>query len=604
TAMVMGELIATGELEQLSSKDVTLDLGRPLMVEGISMSDGIGLGHVVLHEPRVLVTNLFNEKVDDEIQRLRDALLKVQVSLDVLLQNGTVPTEGEHRDVLEAFRMFAHDRGWNRRMEEAIRAGLTAEAAVEKVQNDNRARMVRVPDPYLRDRLNDFDDLANRLLRELVGKSPLQETVEQGESRILVARTMGAAELLEYHNENLRGLVLEEAAPTSHVVIVAKALGIPVVGQLSDIVSNAESGNRIIVDGNEGKVWLRPQQNVEHAYVDKIKFQASRQKQFAKLVGKPPITLDGEYISLNMNAGLLMDMSQLDQSGADGIGLYRTELQFMVASSLPRPGEQETLYRRILDEAGDRPVTFRTIDVGGDKVLPYLKTAHEENPALGWRAIRLSLDRPGLLRSQIRALLRAASGRKLRLMAPMVSEVWELREVRQIIRREVELQTRFGHEMPMQLELGCMLEVPSLLYQIDELMREADFIAVGSNDLFQFIMASDRGNPRLANRYTPLSKPFLRILRQICEKGREHQTPVKLCGEIAGRPLSAMALIALGFRSISMSPAAIGPVKAMLMSLDVSELRADLFAALDNQSEEVSVTELLMDFADRYAIPY
>ena len=410
-AMVLGELIATGELEGLSSQNVALDQSRPLQVEGVALSDGIGLGYVILHEPRVLVTSLFNEKVEDELERLRDALIKVQVSLDVLFQNGGVPSEGEHRDVLEAYRMFAQDRGWNRRMEEAVRAGLTAEAAVEKVQNDNRARMMRIPDPYLRDRLSDFDDLANRLLRELVGKELTSDAKLFDGDHIIVARNMGAAELLEYNNPKLRGLVLEDAAPTSHVVIVARALGIPVVGQLVEFVSNAENGNSIIVDGNEGMVSLRPPLNVESAYVEKLRFLAGRQKQYDKLRQQAAVTRDGTEITINMNAGLLMDMQELEQSGAEGVGLYRTELQFMVASSLPRPGEQEELYRRILDEAGDKPVTFRTLDIGGDKVLPYLKMSHEENPALGWRAIRLSLDRPALLRSQIRALLRAAAGR-------------------------------------------------------------------------------------------------------------------------------------------------------------------------------------------------
>ena len=529
--MVLGELIATGELEGLSSQNVALDQSRPLQVDGVALSDGIGLGYVILHEPRVLVTSLFNEKVEDELERLRDALIKVQVSLDVLFQNGGVPSEGEHRDVLEAYRMFAQDRGWNRRMEEAVRAGLTAEAAVEKVQNDNRARMMRIPDPYLRDRLSDFDDLANRLLRELVGKELTSDAKLFDGDHIIVARNMGAAELLEYNNPKLRGLVLEDAAPTSHVVIVARALGIPVVGQLVEFVSNAENGNSIIVDGNEGMVSLRPPLNVESAYVEKLRFLAGRQKQYDKLRQQAAVTRDGTEITINMNAGLLMDMQELEQSGAEGVGLYRTELQFMVASSLPRPGEQEELYRRILDEAGDKPVTFRTLDIGGDKVLPYLKMSHEENPALGWRAIRLSLDRPALLRSQIRALLRAAAGRHLRFMLPMVSEVWELRQVRDLVRREVEQQTRFGHDMPHSLEVGCMLEVPSLLYQLDELMQEADFVSVGSNDLYQFVLACDRGNPKLATRYSPVPRSFLRVLKQIRDKAEEHGTPLWPCAE-------------------------------------------------------------------------
>ena len=604
TAMVMAELIATGELEGLSNKDVSLDLSRPLQLSGIPLSDGIGLGYVILHQPRVVVTNLFNEKVEDEIQRLRDALLKVQVSIDVMFKSGNVATEGEHRDVLETYRMFAHDRGWNRRMEEAVRAGLSAEAAVEKVQSDNRARMMRIPDPYLRERLNDFDDLANRLLRELMGTSldPNQSGIEG--DHIIVARSMGAAELLDYNSDRLRGLVLEDAAPTSHVVIVARALGIPVVGQLRDVVDNAENGNAIIVDSEEGIVSLRPPLDVEAAYAEKVKFRAGRQEQYAKLRELPSVSRDGVPVSINMNAGLLMDLPQLEQSGAQGIGLYRTELQFMVSATLPRPGEQEELYRKVLDDAGDHPVTFRTLDIGGDKVLPYLKTVQEENPALGWRAIRLSLDRPALLRPQVRALLKASAGKSLRMMLPLVSEVSEFEQVRGLVKREVEMQTRFGHEMPTSLELGCMLEVPSLLYQLDELMAAADFVSVGSNDLFQFIMASDRGNPRVAGRFSPMSKPFLRVLKTVLDAGKKSGTPITLCGEIAGRPLSALALLGIGYRSISMSPAAIGPIKAMLLETDIGELEKVLLPALSAVKDDTTILELLTDFADRHGIPY
>ncbi|MEO0328979.1 MAG: phosphoenolpyruvate--protein phosphotransferase [Pseudomonadota bacterium] len=602
TAMVLAELIATGELDSISSKGTTLDLARTLRIEALSLSDGIGFGNVVLHEPRVVVTNLFNESAEEEVRRLREALLKLQVSIDVLFQSGNVPSEGEHRDVLEAYRMFAHDRGWNRRMEEAINNGLTAEAAVEKVQNDYRARLMRQADPFLRDRLSDFEDLANRLLRELSGEPHKINDDRFKQDYIIVARTMGAAELLDYNSGKLRGLVLEEAAPTSHVVIVARALGIPVVGQLPDFAANCEEGNMIVVDGDEGIVCLRPPQDFQDAYREKITFRAGRMKQFAKLLDKPAVTKDGIPISLQMNAGLLMDLAQLDQCGAEGIGLFRTELQFMVSSTLPRVSEQEALYTRVLDEVGDRPVTFRALDIGGDKVLPYLKSLPEENPAMGWRALRLSMDRQALIKSQIRALLKAAGGRHLRLMLPMVTEVSEIRAVRKIIKREVELQTRLGHEMPRLFELGAMLEVPNLLFQLDELMLETDFVSVGSNDLFQFAFACDRGNANLANRYSPISRSFLRMLREIQIASEKYHVPLTLCGEIAGRPLAAMALLGLGYKRISMSPASIGPVKAVINSLDVSALQAILFPALEEYGYEVTMDELLADFADKHGI--
>jgi phosphotransferase system enzyme I (PtsP) len=414
---------------------------------------------------------------------------------------------------------------------------------------------------------------------------------------------MGAAELLDYPREKLRGLVLEDGAVTSHVVIVARAMGIPVIGQAAGIVALAENGDAIIIDGDDGKVHLRPPVDLQRAYEEKVRLRARRQEQFRALRTVDPVTKDGERISLKMNAGLLVDLPQLDESGAESIGLFRTELQFMIASNMPKGDEQEAFYRSVLRQAKGRQVTFRTLDIGGDKVVSYLRGQEEENPALGWRAIRLSLDRPGLLRTQLRALLRAASGAELNMMLPMVTEVAEIRAVRELMQKEVQHLSKFGHNLPRKLQFGAMLEVPSLMWQLDELMQEVDFISVGSNDLFQFTMAVDRGNARVSDRFDILGKPFMRILRDIVRAGARNNTPVTLCGEMAGKPLSAMALFGLGFRSVSMSPTAIGPVKAMLLNLDVKALAAEMNAALDDQTSLESTRELLLRFASTHAIP-
>ena len=551
TAMVIAEMIATGDLARLTRPGLELDLSRPVAFKGLSFNEGVGLGHVVLHEPRVVVTNLFNEDSEAEVRRLDNALGSLRLSIDDMLSRRDVAFEGEHRAVLEAYRMFANDRGWVRRLEEAVSNGLTAEAAVEKVQSDMRARMLHMTDPYLRERMSDFDDLTNRLLRQLMGRGPEMLAASLPRDAIIVARSMGAAELLDYPRDKLRGLVLEDGAATSHVVIVARAMGIPVAGQVKGAVSMSENGDAIIVDGEDGIVHLRPQSDLEAAYAEKVRFRARRQELYRKSRNKPAVTKDGIGITLLMNAGLAVDLPQLAEAGASGIGLFRTELQFMVASTFPRAEAQERLYRDVLDAARDKPVTFRTIDIGGDKVLPYFKNATtEENPALGWRAIRLTLDRPGLLRTQIRALLKAAGGRELRVMLPMVTELGEISRAREIIDKEVRHLSRFAHHLPTSLKLGAMLEVPSLLYQLDELMAAVDFVSVGSNDLFQFVMATDRGNTQLSDRFDPLSVPFLRVFKQIADAGETTGTPVTLCGELAGKPISAMALVGLGYRSI------------------------------------------------------
>ncbi|MER8975527.1 MULTISPECIES: phosphoenolpyruvate--protein phosphotransferase [unclassified Mesorhizobium] len=604
TAMVIAEMIATGDLERLTRPGLELDLRRPVSFTGLSFNEGVGLGHVVLHEPRIVVTNLFNEDSEEEVRRLDASLGSLRLSIDDMLERRDVAFEGEHRQVLEAYRMFANDRGWVRRLEEAIRNGLTAEAAVEKVQSDMRARMLHMTDPYLRERMSDFDDLANRLLRQLMGRGPEDVAASLPKDAIIVARSMGAAELLDYPRDKLRGLVLEDGAATSHVVIVARAMGIPVAGQMKGAVSMAENGDAIIVDGEEGAIHLRPQPDLEAAYAEKVRFRARRQEVYRELRKKPSVTKDGVQVDLLMNAGLAVDLPQLAEAGAAGIGLFRTELQFMVASTFPRAEAQERLYRDVLEAARDKPVTFRTIDIGGDKVLPYFKgSIQEENPALGWRAIRLTLDRPGLLRTQIRALLKACGGRELKLMLPMVTELGEIAQAREIIDREVRHLSRFAHHLPTSLKLGAMLEVPSLLFQLDELMKAVDFVSVGSNDLFQFVMAVDRGNTQLSDRFDPLSTPFLRVLKQIADAGARNQTPVTLCGELAGKPISAMALIGLGYRSISMSPASIGPVKAMLTELPLSELEAFFDDNLMAPGHGLPMRALLQAFADDRSIP-
>jgi phosphotransferase system enzyme I (PtsP) len=497
--------------------------------------------------------------------------------------------------VLEAFRMFAHDRGWRRRLDEALLTGLTAEAAVQRVRNDTRARMLRQTDPYARERLHDIDDLSNRLLRLLAGGAGTAAAGNLPQDTILVARTMGPAELLDYDRQRLRGLVLEEGGATSHVAIVARALGLAAISQAKGVLEAVEAGDAAIVDAEGGELHVRPTPEVVAAYADKVRFRARRQAQYAALRTVPPVTLDGSRVSLNINAGLLFDLPHLDQSGADGIGLFRTELQFMIASTFPRLEQQTRIYKAILDAAGDRPVVFRSLDVGGDKVLPYFRVSKEENPALGWRAIRMALDRPALFRTQIRALLRAAAGRDLRIMLPMIADVAELKAARGLIDRELVILKRHGRPEPKRLFIGVMIEVPALLWQLDNILPLADFASVGSNDLMQFLFAIDRSNMLVADRFDALNPAGLMALRTIIEGAAKHKVPLNLCGEMAGKPLEAMALIGLGFRSISMAPASVGPVKAMVLSLDAADLWAHLQKLL--ACKATSVREELKSYA-------
>jgi phosphotransferase system, enzyme I, PtsP len=596
TAMVLAEMIAssgglgvTGEVSAEPRRELA---GR---FTGLPISEGVALGHVVLHEPRIVVTRLIAEDAELEQRRLSQAIEELTGAIDGMLERGDLARAGEHREVLEAFRMFAHDHGWRRRLDEALLTGLTAEAAVQRVRNDTRARMLRQTDPHARERLHDIDDLSNRLLILLSGGAGTAAAGNLPQDTILIARTMGPAELLDYDRQRLRGLVLEEGGAASHVAIVARALGIAAISQVKGVLETVEGGDAAIVDADGGELHIRPTQEVVSAYADKVRFRARRQAQYAALRTVPSVTLDGERVAIHINAGLLFDLPHLDQSGADGIGLFRTELQFMISATFPRLEQQTRLYKAILDAAGDRPVVFRSLDVGGDKVLPYFRGSKEENPAIGWRAIRMALDRPALFRTQIRALLRAAQGRDLRIMLPMIADVSELEAARALIDREVMILKRHGHPEPKRLMIGAMIEVPALLWQLDRVLPLADFASVGSNDLMQFLFAADRGNMRVAERFDSLNPAALKALRQIVAGADKHKVPLTLCGEMAGRPLEAMALIGLGFRSISMAPASVGPVKAMILSLDAGSLKQRLEELLE--CKDTSLREDLKHFA-------
>ncbi len=465
-AMVLAELAASGELVgpgELAPGDGIALL--PLRLEGIRLNAGLALGAAVLHEPRIVIRQVVAEDPETELERLHKAVGEMQSAIDDLLAASDVADGGEHRDILETYRMFAADRGWLARIREAVRSGLTAEAAVQKVQDDNRARMHQISDPYLRERLLDLEDLANRLQQHLTGDTAGAAATELPDEFILIARSMGPAELLDYDRRRLKGLVLEEGSPTAHVAIVARALDIPVVGRVKDVLAKVEAGDLVVADGDHAQVFIRPGEDIQETILANVGMRLAQKEKYAEIRDAPTQTLDGVSVALHLNAGLLIDLPYLDETGAAGIGLYRTEIPFMVQDSFPDVDQQAELYRRILDHAGERPVTFRTLDIGGDKVLPYLPEAEEENPAMGWRAIRIALDRPAMLRQQLRALLRAASGRRLRIKFPMVAEVAEVAAARAILAVEQRRAEERGVAPPSELKIGVMLEVPALLWQ-------------------------------------------------------------------------------------------------------------------------------------------
>ena len=586
-AMVLAELVVSGDLITTQEhSDGDIDRGAVTRFVGTVFAEGLAEGVAVMHEPRVEIIQHLSEDYDYQLERLGKAFEKLLVQIDEIMSAEDILHHGEHREILDVYKLFALDKGWRVKIESAIETGLTAEAAVQKIQIENRSKMIKTEDPYFKERLSDLDDLANRLIRHLMGKSGTAASKELPQNAVVIARNMGPAELLEYDREKLKAVVLQEGSQTSHVSIVARALGIPMIGQLEAGLLDIDDGVQIIVHGLDGEDYIAPPPEILETYRDAI---ASREKMLARydgMIDKPAITKDHVKIELVVNGGLAMDIEGMHRTGASGVGLFRTEFQFMISKTLPRVRPQVKFYKSIIDAASEKPVTFRTLDIGGDKEVSFLKRDSEENPAIGWRAIRIGLDRPGLLRYQLRALITAAAGMTLSVMFPMITTVDEFMRAKGILEKELNRHRRNNRPMPIDIKVGTMLEVPSLVWQLDELLPLVDFISVGSNDLMQFFYASDRENPKLNNRYDTLSPPSLKMLRFIVNKCSEKNVPLTLCGEIAGSTIGALALLAIGFRRLSIAPAAIGPVKMMIRSLNLGDTErfGNELLSLSNQS--------------------
>ncbi|GGC08175.1 phosphoenolpyruvate--protein phosphotransferase [Marivita lacus] len=563
---------------------------QPVLIRGVTAQEGTAEGYIWLHEPRVVVTNLVGDDPAKEHTRLTEAVENLRVSVDQLMAVASGDTE--QVQVLEAYRMFANSKGWLRRMEENIDRGLSAEAAVEKEQSDVRARMLQATDAYLRERLQDLDDLSNRLLRILTGQGN-QTGAELPENPILVARNIGPGELLEYGRQ-LRGIILEEGSVGSHAAIVARALAIPLVINAKRIQNEALNGDHVMVDGDQGIVHLRPDDTVVGAFRDKMAMQAKALERYASIRDKQAVTLCGKMIRLDMNAGLMADLPSLENSGAEGVGLFRTELQFLVRSQMPKRTELAALYARVLDAAKGKRVVFRTLDIGSDKVLPYMKAQDEPNPALGWRAIRVGLDKPGVMRMQLQALLRAANGRPLSIMFPFVAQYEEYSAARAEVDKAIAREKKLGHILPEKLEIGAMLETPSLAFACKKFYEEVEFLSIGGNDLKQFFFAADRENELVRRRYDTLNVSFLTFLEDIVNRCKATGTPLSFCGEDAGRPVEALCLAAIGLTSLSMRPASVGPVKHLLLRCNLDDVRKVIHDARD--AGEQSVRPAVMEY--------
>jgi phosphotransferase system enzyme I (PtsP) len=572
----------------------------PRVFAGNTLMNGIAIGPVVLHGVRRTGIRLLADNSDAELTRLNEAADRMQRGLDELIagvpqDSGKAADVSASREVLEAYRLVASDAGWMRRVSDVIRGGLTAEAAVQRVAGELHDRMRRISDPYLRERLADLEDMASRLLTALAGEAP-RPSVPPG--AILLTRRLGPAELLDWHAHGIAGVAIEEASSSGHAAIVARALGIPAVGGTRGMLDTAEPGDEAVIDGDDGQLVLRPEAEVRHVYERALEARTALHAGYAALRGQPAVTADGTPMTLMLNVGLSLELAQLDTTGADGIGLFRTEIAMLARGAVADIAEQAAIYARVLDAAGDRPVMFRTLDLGADKLLPGM-ASEEENPAMGWRSLRIGLDRPALLRRQLRALLLAAGGRKLSVMFPMVATVGEFKTAKALLLAEA----RRVRPAPETLSIGSMLEVPALMWQLPSLLKETDFISVGSNDLVQFLFAADRGTPSLYDRYDILSQPMIDLLTQLLTAARAAKVPISLCGEAASRPLEALVLAAIGITTLSMPASGILPVKAMLAQADLAAFRPVLQAICRSASGVGSMREPIATWAREQGLP-
>jgi len=595
-AMVLAELNESGKLVSRSElREGTSTTLFSQHLTGMKFAPGLARGIAIMHRTRIEVKIAVADDPSKELERLQLALNAFQDSIDQLIHQAEFEEGDEQRDIMETYRMFAQDKGWINQIVEGINDGLTAESAVRKAQDEMTARMSQVSSEYIRERLHDLEDVSNRLLQQLSGESKGFNHAELPARFILVAHSLGPAELLEYGRKKLKGLILEDGAATSHIVIIARAMEIPVVGKIAGAVGLIQSGDPVIVDGDNGEVYIRPSEDIERTVAEHIRANRARSQAYASQHDLPSVTTDGARVSLNINAGLFVDVRHLQAPDIDGIGLYRTELPYLISPAMPDVKSQSKVYAKILRQAGDKRVIFRTFDIGGDKQLPYFPIDDEENPALGWRATRIGLDRPAILRRQFRALIHAAGEKPLDIMFPFITQVYELDETRKLLNMEMERAKKEELPTPKKIRVGTMIEVPALLWQLPALLKRVDFISIGSNDLLQFLFACDRGSQRVSDRYDTLAPEVLAIMRSIVRECNKVGVEAGFCGEMARKPLEAMALIGVGLRSFSMPPSAIGPVKAMIRSLDVKNLSA-YTDELCNSSEP-SVRRMLEDYA-------
>lgn len=597
--MFVSELLSSEEVSSYIKKVIrSRGIVSKDRLKGTVISSGCGLGNVVVHRRRKAVTKMFSKDKDKELENLTSARQRMNDDLDAKMKQDSLQS-ADHVEILDAYRMMANDKGWYNRITNHINSGLTAEAAVEQAYTEMWNRLSGATDTYLKERLHDLRDIADRLRLYLSGED-CNADYSKYEDIIIVATSMGPADLMDYDYKKIRGLIIEECTPTMHVAIVAKALGVPVISGIYGFFKEVKDGAIVGINGKDGSVFVNPEKSIVEKINKQIEEKKREQQQIEKLKNLKTKTKDSEKVNLYLNIGMDFDVEYIKSTNCDGVGLYRTEIPFMSADKMPDIKKQVECYKKLYDAAGNKKIIFRSLDVGSDKLLPYWNSISEENPAIGWRSIRITLDRRAILRKQMRAFIMAASGKELYVMFPMISNLDEFLEARETFMFAYECEKRKGYEMPAKVHLGMMIEVPSVVFQLREILKYCDFISVGTNDLYQFFFACDRGNPRLNGRYDVLSAPFLNMMKKIIKEATAANVMCSVCGEMASNPVEAMALIGLGFRNLSVSSASYGKIKAMIRSLSAKGIEDYLNNILS--SSRKTLRPQLKAYADDHAI--
>ncbi|MDQ7049906.1 MAG: phosphoenolpyruvate--protein phosphotransferase [Enterobacterales bacterium] len=574
-AAQISSVLSDNETDQLIEDELSPPLIR--CINGIPASSGVAIGLAKVVFPTIDLSSIPKRIIQDvpkEIKKLHKAVKRTHLQLEKMSNRMKGLISDQELSLFDAYQQILGSAGIEKEVEEQIEAGYWAPYALKTVINKHLKAFRSMEDPYLRERAQDIEDLANRVLANLMRKETL--LFEPQENTILVAETISASMLAEIPLENICAVVSLKGSSTSHAGILTKALGLPAIMGLDPCQINRLDGKQMIVDAYNGQIFISPDPELISQYEKLITEEKALSADLEKEHDEPNLTRDGTKIELLVNSSHPIDFEKARQSGAKGIGLYRTEIPFMQQQQFPSEATQVQIYRTIMQGFEGMPVTIRTLDIGGDKQLPYFKIV-EDNPFLGWRGVRVTLDHPEIFLVQLRAIFKASINRKnVKIAIPMISTVEELDASLRLINRafaEIEGEITRPDEKLYRPKIGIILEVPSMLYQLKSVAKRVDFISIGTNDLIQYLLAVDRNNLRLRNLYSHFQPPVLKVMKQLIRECQQAKIELQICGEMASDPLAAIVLIGMGYRELSMTAGNISRVKRAIRHFSIHEMK-------------------------------